>query len=98
MQAVQVLRFSGPRDDAAAEAVVGLAERLGCPVSVLERGGAHERWLELVLDAGPSVGSDDQQLIRSLARSIERLGVGFRLREYVTEVRRSRRDAAPAFS
>lgn len=94
MQAVQVLRFSGPRDDAAAEAVVRLAERLGCAVSVLDRGGAHERWLELVLDAGPSVGSDDQQLIRSLARSVERLGGGFRLREYLTEVRRPGRASA----
>lgn len=98
MRAVQVLRFSGPKDQAAAEAVVGLAERLGCPVSILDRGAADERWLELVLDAGPSVGTDDEQLVRSLARSVERLGVGFRLREYVTEVRRRSRAAASAFS
>ncbi len=65
-----------------------LAGRLGCTVSVLDRGGPDVRWLELAVDASPS---DDEQVIHSLARSVERLEVGFRLREHLTEVRLPRR-------
>lgn len=90
MEAVRVLRFSGPSSQVGA--VLELAERSGVGArEMVERAAADESWIELSIPLACSSGVDGDQVVRSLERSVERLGVDFRLREYVTEVRRKDR-------
>ena len=91
MQAVRVLRFSGPADGRGA--VLALARRAGiAAVELPPRSRAEECWIELAIPVARSAGVDDEQVARSMEHSVDRLGAGFRLREYLTEVRR---DGAP---
>lgn len=88
MQAVRVLRFSGPADGRAA--LFALARTAGIDATeIAARGRPGECWVELAIPVARSAGVDDEQVARSMEHSVERLGAGFRLREYLTEVRRA---------
>ncbi len=87
MQAVRVLRFSGPTDGRGA--LLALARRAGIgAVEIAERTRNDECWIELAIPMARSAGVDDEQVARSMEHAVERLDAGFRLREYLTEVRR----------
>lgn len=86
MEAVKVVRFSGPSTHV--KTVLSLAEASGIDAREMgERSHPPEAWVELAIPVAPTSGVDGDQLIRSLERSVERLGVEFHLREYLTEVR-----------
>lgn len=88
MHAVRVLRFSGPAEGR--DALVALAQRAG--IDVVEqppRSRAEECWVELAIPVARSAAVDDEQVARSMEHAVDRLGAGFRLREYLTEVRRA---------
>jgi hypothetical protein len=91
VEAVRVVRFSGPATHV--DTVLALAAKWGIDAREMdERSHADDAWVELAIPVAQTAGEDGDQLIRSLERSVERLGVEFRLREYLTEVRR--RDSA----
>lgn len=86
MQAVRVLRFSGPSEHAhALLAMAAKASLSACEVT--GRGREAECWIELVIPLTRSAGVDDEQVARSMEHTVERLGAGYRLREYLTEIR-----------
>lgn len=86
MQAVRVLRFSGPRSGL--DAVVALAHKAHLDVLELtDRGSSEDCWVELAIPLNRSAGVDDEQVARSMEHAMDRLGSGFRLREYLTEIR-----------
>lgn len=94
MQAVRVLRFSGPREHV--HALLNMAAKANLDARELAgRGRDAECWIELIIPLTRSAGVDDEQLARSMERAVERLGAGFRLREYLTEIRA---DPAPGTS
>ncbi|MCB9374012.1 MAG: hypothetical protein H6518_14770 [Microthrixaceae bacterium] len=76
--------------------VVHLARRLALEVDELDRGETGERWLELALERGSGAGEVDEEVVWSIARAVEGLGVGFRLREHVTQMRPTRPPSPPA--
>lgn len=87
MQAVRVLRFSGPTEGG--DALFALARAAGIDATRLpSRTRPDECWIEFAIPVARSAGVDDEQVARSMERSVNRLGVGYRLREYLTEVRR----------
>ena len=87
MQAVRVLRFSGPPEGR--DALHALARRAGIDATKIPgRSRPDECWIELAIPVAHSAGVDDEQVARSMEHSVDRLGAGFRLREYLTEVRR----------
>ncbi len=87
MQAVRVLRFSGPTEGG--DALFALARAAGIDASRLPgRSRPEECWIELAIPVARSAGVDDEQVARSMERSVDRLGAGYRLREYLTEIRR----------
>ena len=89
-----MVRFSGPATHVST--VLGLAAKSGIDAREMdERAQASDSWVELAIPVAQTAGEDGDQLIRSLERSVERLGVEFRLREYLTEIRRA---AGPAIS
>lgn len=88
MQAVRVLRFSGPTEGGDALFALARAARIGA-TRLPSRSHPDECWIELAIPVARSAGVDDEQVARSMERSVDRLGVGFRLREYLTEVRRA---------
>jgi hypothetical protein len=87
VEAVRVVRFSGPSANVAS--VLKLAAKSGIDAREMdERAHADDAWVELAIPVAQTAGEDGDQLIRSLERSVARLGVQFRLREYLTEIRR----------
>ncbi len=94
MEAVRVLRFSGPPEHA--QALLGMAAKVDLVARALPgRGCATECWIELAIPLTRSAGVDDEQVARSMEHTVERLAVGFRLREYLTEIRSDLRIARP---
>lgn len=88
-----MVRFSGPSSHV--DTIIGLAEQSGIDAREMdERAVATDAWVELAIPLTHTSGIDGDQLIRSLERSVERLGVEFRLREYLTEIRRPTGPAA----
>lgn len=86
MQAVRVLRFSGPC--ARVELLFAMAASAGIDAhEIAGRGGREDCWVELAIPVSRSAGVDDEQVARSMERTVERLDAGFRLREYLTEIR-----------
>ncbi len=86
MEAIRVLRFSGPSESA--DAVRMFAARAGVDAhEMVDRGDGTECWFEISMPLAPSSGVDGDQLARSLERTVERVAPGLRLREYLTEVR-----------
>ncbi|MBL8774500.1 MAG: hypothetical protein JNK12_01160 [Acidimicrobiales bacterium] len=86
MQAVRVLRFSGPREHA--HALLAMAAKASLAACELTgRGRETECWIELAIPLTRSAGVDDEQVARSMEHTVERLGAGYRLREYLTEIR-----------
>lgn len=93
MQAVRVLRFSGPR--AHAELLFAMAASASIHAQeIAGRGGREDCWVELAIPVNHSAGVDDEQVARSMERTVERLDAGFRLREYLTEIRAEAGEAA----
>lgn len=86
MQAVRVLRFSGPIEHARAMLAMAASASLEAR-EITGRGRSSECWIELAIPVTRSAGVDDEQVARSMEHAVERLGGGFRLREHLTEIR-----------
>ena len=85
MQAVRVLRFSGPEEHA--HVLLAMAAKADLDARELSgRGRDTECWIELAIPLTRSAGVDDEQVARSMEHAVERLERGFRLREYLTEI------------
>ena len=86
MRAVRVLRFSGPMEGR--DALLTLARRAGIDAEEIPgRTRPDECWIEFAIPAAAS--TDVEPVARSWERAVTRLGTGYRLREYLTEVRRA---------
>ena len=80
MQAVRVLRFSGPREHA--PALLDMAAKANLEACEIPgRGREVECWIELSIPLTRSAGVDGEQGGRPMEHVVERLGEGMRLGE-----------------
>lgn len=86
MEAIRVLRFSGPSESAEAVRLFAIGAGIDAH-EMVDRAGGNECWLEISMPLAPSSGVDGDQVVQSLERTVERVAPELRLREYVTEVR-----------